>query len=105
MLVKTEAMELTPPDAPEEGPEEGGEPRSYAVLRVADTGPGIQPEILDRVFEPFFSTKDIGPGVGLGLYTAYGIVGQCGGHLTVDSSPGRGATFSAYFPLLPAPVP
>jgi two-component system cell cycle sensor histidine kinase/response regulator CckA len=73
-------------------------PGHYAVVQVRDTGCGIPPEIVDRIFDPFFSTKEVGAGTGLGLSTVYGIVKQTGGYVFVESAVGAGTTFSIYLP-------
>src|SRR5262249_38150908 len=70
----------------------------YTVMEVSDDGVGIASDILDRIFDPFFSTKEVGQGTGLGLSTVYGIVRQTGGFIFVDSKVGRGTTFSIYLP-------
>jgi two-component system cell cycle sensor histidine kinase/response regulator CckA len=74
-------------------------PGDYALLRVADSGHGIPPDRIEKIFEPFYTTKRPGEGTGLGLSTAYGIVKQSGGFIFVDSVPGEGSTFLIYFPI------
>jgi CheY-like chemotaxis protein len=64
---------------------------------VRDNGPGIAPEIVERMFEPFFSTKEVGKGSGMGLSTVHGIVHEHGGHILVETRPGAGATFRVLF--------
>lgn len=71
---------------------------SYVVVTVIDTGTGIPPEVLDRIFEPFFSTKQTGQGTGLGLSTVLGIVKSHGGFVNVQSKPGHGSQFQVYLP-------
>ena len=83
----------------------------HVVLAVSDSGTGITREVQSRLFEPFFSTRRLGKGVGLGLAAIYGIVQQSGGTIAVESRPGNGATFKVYLPQVrpeeaysPAPV-
>jgi CheY-like chemotaxis protein len=74
---------------------------TWVVARITDNGPGIPAEVLPRIFEPFFTTKRVGEGAGLGLSVSYGIVEQHGGHLTVESGPGR----TVFILELPAAAP
>jgi len=74
---------------------EGG---NYVKVIVSDTGPGIDPKIIDQIFDPYFTTKEIGKGSGMGLAVVHGIVKNHGGAISVESSPGKGTKFSMLFP-------
>ena len=73
-------------------------PGFYLRLTVRDTGHGIAPEVKDRIFDPYFTTKEVGEGTGMGLAVAHGIVKGHGGDIKVESEPGKGTTFSVLLP-------
>ena len=77
-------------------------PGDYIKLSIADTGPGIAPNLIDRIFEPYFTTKPTGEGTGLGLSTVHGIVRDHGGSIKVFSEPGVGTTFHIFLPVAKA---
>ncbi|WJW74385.1 GAF domain-containing protein [Thiohalobacter sp. IOR34] len=70
----------------------------YVELRIGDTGPGIKPEVVDSMFDPFYTTKDVGKGTGMGLSMVHGIVHEHGGHIIVETAPGEGALFRVLLP-------
>ncbi|NBZ87495.1 ATP-binding protein [Stagnihabitans tardus] len=99
--VDTEAISLSEPLVRDRATVPAGD---YAVIKVQDSGSGIPADRLQKIFEPFYTTKKVGEGTGLGLSTAYGIVKQSGGFIFVDSEVGAGSTFSLYFPIHSGPA-
>lgn len=88
-------------DSPDNAPPHPDlKPRPYITLSISDTGHGIEPSIRERIFDPYFTTKPVGEGTGLGLAVVHGIVKNLGGTLAVESQPGKGSTFTVYLPLI-----
>ncbi|MEA2082786.1 MAG: ATP-binding protein [Thermodesulfobacteriota bacterium] len=75
-------------------------PGRYVRLTVRDTGKGIDPEIMDRIFDPYFTSKKIGQGSGMGLSVVHGIVSSHNGRVMAESEPGQGAAFLVFFPVI-----
>jgi signal transduction histidine kinase/ActR/RegA family two-component response regulator len=78
----------------------GMKPGKHLQLSVQDSGHGMEPEVLERIYEPYFTTKEPGKGTGLGLSVIHGIVKNHGGDITVKSQPGEGTTFDVYLPVI-----
>ena len=78
-------------------------PGQYVMVAVSDTGTGISPDLVEKVFQPFFTTKEPGKGSGLGLSMVYGFIKQSGGHIQVYSEVGHGTSIKMYLPRKFAP--
>jgi len=97
LLISTKQVVVREGSEAQHGLSKSGE---CALICVADTGPGIAKKSLDKLFEPFYTTKEVGKGTGLGLSIVYGIIKQHDGSVLVSSKPGKGTTFNIYLPLI-----
>jgi PAS domain S-box-containing protein len=98
-ILEVSAHKVMINDQPGNGPS-GLRKGEYVKVTVSDTGPGIDPKIINNIFDPYFTTKDFGQGAGMGLAVVHGIVKNHGGVITVDSELGKATVFSIYFPVL-----
>jgi two-component system cell cycle sensor histidine kinase/response regulator CckA len=96
LSIRASELEIT---AESGHPNSKARPGKFACMQVDDNGGGIAPEVLPHLFEPFYTTKGVGKGTGLGLASVYGVVEQHAGWIEVESPPGRGATFKIFLPI------
>jgi PAS domain S-box-containing protein len=101
LVVKVEHVDMDESFAKTHG---YGDPGHYACICVSDTGNGMNEEVLEKIFNPFFTTKEVGKGTGLGLSIVYGIIKQHNGYIGVTSERGRGSAFRVYLPIVKAKV-
>jgi PAS domain S-box-containing protein len=97
--VLTVATAVADLDARYAGRHEGLKPGQYVMVSVSDTGVGMTPEVLAKAYDPFFTTKAVGEGTGLGLSMVHGFVNQTGGHIRIHSQPGLGTSVKLYLPV------
>ena len=102
LTIATASTHLTDQGARHAG--SGIYPGHYAALTVTDTGTGMSPEVAARAFEPFFTTRELASGTGLGLSTVHGVITQAGGTVIITSEPGAGTTFHIFIPATAAPA-
>lgn len=100
-IIRTDQVELNNEFIKDHG---YGNPGTYALITIEDTGQGIDEETKEKIFEPFFTTKEVGKGTGLGLSMVYGIIQQHDGYIDVQSELGKGAIFEIYLPIMPTSV-
>jgi len=79
---------------------QGNKRKVFIVMKISDSGLGIEREHLDKIFDPFYTTKPVGKGKGLGLSAVYGTIQAHKGAITVDSTPGEGTSFSIFLPVI-----
>jgi two-component system cell cycle sensor histidine kinase/response regulator CckA len=101
LTITNELADLSPEQVAKFKPKSG---RQFMRCRVSDTGMGIPPEVLPRIFTPFFTTKEKGKGTGLGLSIVHDVVNKAGGFIEVESEVGRGTTFNIYLPIDSGPL-
>jgi nitrogen-specific signal transduction histidine kinase/ActR/RegA family two-component response regulator len=94
LVIRTQNVALEAANPQHPGIERG----RYVLVSVSDTGIGMRPEVLERAYEPFFTTKDVGKGSGLGLSSVYGFVSQSGGQIRIESAVGKGTSVHLYLP-------
>jgi hypothetical protein len=102
VTISTRSVTLRPDEVRSPNPAEAGP--HFAVITVKDTGKGMTKEVMEHIFEPFYTTKEKGKGTGLGLSMVYGVMKQHNGWVNVKSEPGQGTEFSAYLPAKPCPA-